>query len=399
MRFALNPNDAGTFLNFLNSRQQSDTSNNEEFINLLKILDNNSKQDNKQNDIDDDSIYKYNESISYSKLEDNFNTLTDLINLGKKYKPELKDKYAFDYEKLYNIVEPLEELNNVIGMDKVKKSIISQISYFLLGLEPIKDMLHTVVQGPPGVGKTMLGHILAKIYHKMNIIENASDNVKFKVYKRSDLIGQYLGHTAIKTQKAIDECMGGVMFIDEAYSLGSAGNSEKSDTYSKECIDTINQNLSERAGKFVCIIAGYANELDKHFFSVNEGLKRRFTFRYTIDKYDNVELARIFCKKVSDNSWKLSEELYNDNDITLKFNEFMKTNYKEFPNFAGDVETLLFHVKLAHGFRIFGKVPDESYNRKLITYDDISNGFQLFTKARDENKDCISNYILNTMYN
>ena len=75
----------------------------------------------------------------------------------------------------------------------------------------------------------------------------------FKMVKRSDLIGQYLGQTSIKTQKVIDEVIGGVLFIDEAYSLG---NSEKRDSYSKECLDTINRNLTENGNKFICIIAG-----------------------------------------------------------------------------------------------------------------------------------------------
>ena len=411
MRFALAPADAGNFLNFLNTMEKKENKENtinDEFINILKLLDgkccepnlpSNNLTKEGSNDNTTNVNYNFNESINYENLEESFSNLQDLIDLGKKYKPELKNKYAFDYEKLYNIIEPLEELNNVIGMDKVKKSIISQISYFLLGLEPLKDMLHTVIQGPPGVGKTMLGHIIAKIYHKMGIIECSNNNFKFKVYKRSDLVGQYLGQTAIKTQNAIDECIGGVMFIDEAYSLGSVSNSsnEKNDTYSKECIDCINQNLSERAGKFVCIIAGYADQLDKHFFSVNEGLKRRFTFKYTIDKYEHNELAKIFCKKIYDNSWNISKELY-DTNISQVLIEFMKTNYTEFPNFAGDIETFILHVKLAHGFRIFGKNPDSTYNRKLITIDDINIGLQYFIKARNENKEAVNKHSLYAMY-
>ena len=120
--------------------------------------------------------------IEYIELNTNCKTLTELIELGKKYDPNKKNNYAFDYEKLHNIVEPLEELNSVIGMDSVKNSIVNQIMYFLLDLEPVKDMLHTVIQGPPGVGKTMLGQILSKIYHKMGIIEGCDpNNMKFKI--------------------------------------------------------------------------------------------------------------------------------------------------------------------------------------------------------------------------
>ena len=96
-----------------------------------------------------------------------------------------------------------------------------------------------LVKGEPGTGKTELGNILGKIYLAVGALKNDV----FRVVKRSDLIAGYLGQTAIKTQKVIDQCTGGVLFIDEAYSLG---NSEQRDSFSKECIDTLNQNLSEK---------------------------------------------------------------------------------------------------------------------------------------------------------
>ena len=113
-------------------------------------------------------------------------------------------------------------------------------------------MLHTVIQGAPGVGKTMVAQIIGEIYWKLGIINSGINNdYTFKIVKRSDLIGQYLGTTAKKTQEVIDSCIGGVMFIDEAYSLG---NEEKRDIYAKECIDTINQNLTEKKESFYVLL-------------------------------------------------------------------------------------------------------------------------------------------------
>lgn len=112
--------------------------------------------------------------------------------------------------------------------------------------------------------------------------------------KRSDLIGKYLGHTAKLTQEVFDNSKGGILFIDEAYSLG---NPEQRDSFSKECIDTINQNLTENKDTVV-FIAGYKEQLNESFFSYNPGLNRRFKMRLTVDKYNAEDLRQIFIKKL-----------------------------------------------------------------------------------------------------
>ena len=271
-------------------------------------------------------------------IKDKIKTLDDLIKLGKTY--DKTKRYTFDMKKLNKMVPPLEDLNNMIGMNLVKKNIVDHILFFLQKLDTgLNNMLHTVIQGPPGTGKTELAKKLSKIYLAMGILKNDT----FKIVKRGDLIGKYLGHTAIKTQKVIDSCAGGVMFIDEAYSLGSG---DGRDIYSKECIDTLNQNLTENKNKFICIIAGYKNDLNDCFFSMNKGLDRRFSIRYTIEKYDGKELFEIFKKIVKDNEWKISEKATS---------KFFETNKDNFPFFGGDMETLFFNCKLVHGRRIFGK--------------------------------------------
>ena len=170
-------------------------------------------------------------------------------------------------------------------------------------------------------------------------------------------------------QKVIDSCAGGVMFIDEAYSLGSG---DGRDIYSKECIDTINQNLTENKNKFICIIAGYKDDLNDCFFSMNKGLNRRFTIRYSIEGYDGKELFKIFKKIVKENKWEISKK------ATFKFFE---TNKDNFPFYGGDMETLFFNCKLVHGRRIFGK---DLNLKKIITDDDIKNAYKIFNENKNK---------------
>ena len=234
-------------------------------------------------------------------------------------------KYSINLETLNKLVNPLTKLKNTIGMDKVKSGIFDMILYYLQNFETKNNnMLHTIIEGPPGVGKTMVGRIIGEIYAALGIIPSN----KFKLVKRTDLIGEYVGHTAHKTQKAIDEANGGILFIDEAYSLGS---DEKKDTFSKECIDTINQNLSENKKKFICIIAGYPQELENCFFSYNLGLKRRFPFKYTIDGYTSTEMYNIFIKMINDIKWKLNNNV-NYNEIMNICKENSKIIKKIGPN-------------------------------------------------------------------
>lgn len=330
---------------------------------------------------------KANNEMIYIKHE--INSIDDLIFLGKQYIPE--NIYNINLEKLFRLVPVLTKLQNVIGMNNVKKNITNQIIFFIQDFQDKNsDMLHTVIQGPPGVGKTMLGEIIGEIYFTLNIIEQTSSNnsivyydnydqtkvdnkFKFTIAKRSDLIGKYLGHTAAKTQAVIDKSLGGVLFIDEAYSLG---NAEGRDSYSKECIDTINQNLTEKKNQLLVIIAGYQEALDTCFFNYNEGLRRRFPFVYTIDKYTPKEMSCILRKMITDlgNDWLIEvEQNILDN--------FFEKNLSLFPNSAGDIETLIFSIKIEHAKRVFCCEPDQ---RKKISNVDLENALKIYIENREK---------------
>jgi hypothetical protein len=306
----------------------------------------------------------------------------EVINISKNnynyYKLDNKT-YPINLDLLINIINPLKKLKRMIGMDNIKKNIIDQILYYIQDFDIENNgLLHTVIKGPPGVGKTEIGKIIASILSSLNVI--SSDKVIFA--KRSDLIGEYLGQTAIKTQRVIDKACGGVLFIDEAYSLG---NKDNNDSYSKECIDILNQNLTENKKKFICIIAGYSDELENCFFSINPGLKRRFPFVYKINSYNSTELKEIFKKCVNDDKWKLKIK-------DSKLENFFKENKNSFKNYGGDMEVLFLNCKYTHSKRVFLKNPNI---KKKIILDDLQKAFIKFKDNSDKDED---HFFINSLY-
>ena len=298
------------------------------------------------------------------------NSIDDLLALIDKYKIEPTIKYNINMQTLHNIKEPLIELNNMIGMKDLKNNITDQILYFVQELYKNKnnsgDFLHTVIYGPPGTGKTEIAKIMGKIYSKIGILDKGT----FRKVTRADLVSGYLGQTALKTRDVIKDCLGGVLFIDEAYSLG---NNEKRDSFSKECIDTLCEALSDNKNNLMVIIAGYENELKECFFNYNQGLDSRFTWRFSTDEYKADELFKIFLKKVNDIEWSISE----DSKINV---EWFKKNMDYFKFFGRDMETLLAKTKIAHSKRVFCKPENE---KKKLTLVDLNKGFEMYLKNND----------------
>jgi len=324
--------------------------------------------------------------IQHKTIDVEINNLSDLIDMINNNPICSNISYNINIENISKIKNHLIELNNMIGMNSLKNHILDQILYFAQGLHKNKnnngDFMHTVIYGPPGTGKTEVAKLLGKIYSKLGILKKEI----FKKATRVDFIAGYLGQTAIKTKDLINSCNGGVLFIDEAYSLG---NEEKKDSFSKECIDTLCEALSDNKENLMVIIAGYEKELNECFFNYNQGLESRFIWRFKIDGYTGEELMQIFIKKVNDNGWSIDK----DSKITK---EWFINNLPYFKFFGRDMETLFTKTKIAHSRRVFCK--PESFKTK-INIDDLNKGFEMFTsndniKERKENNEKINSIYL-----
>ena len=312
-----------------------------------------------------------------------FDSLEEMIILGESYDPSFTYNCVINMKRLHNLVEPLKELNNMIGLNDFKQKIIDQIIY-LLTTDLNKDekpMLHTCLYGTPGSGKTECGKILSKIFAASGFLSVGD----FKVVKREDLVAEYIGQTAVKTKKLLEEMKGSSILLDEIYSFGSYRGQ---DYFANEAVNTLNVFLSENYNDFICIIAGYEEDVKTKFFSINQGLERRFPFKYTFKPYSAKELAQIFLKFVTDEGWNHSpgaDEKY----LTY----FFETNKNDFPNYGGDIKTFFDKCKIAHTRKSVFRIDcaDNSSqgfsHKKCLCIDDIEEGFSYFLKERNSKKD------------
>jgi SpoVK/Ycf46/Vps4 family AAA+-type ATPase len=371
----IEPNDPNVYVNYLNKNLN---------IKIYKALT--PKQYPSPNKKEEEPNVAIRETID---IDVEINNIADLLKLIDTYKADPAIKYNINMKALHSIKEPLEELNNMIGMKDLKNNVVDQILYFVQELHKNKDLtgefLHTVIYGPPGTGKTEIAKIMGKIYSKIGILSKGT----FKKVTRSDLVAGYLGQTALKTRDVIKESLGGVLFIDEAYALG---NPEKKDSFSKECIDTLCEALSDNKENLMVIIAGYEKELKECFFSFNQGLDSRFTWRFKMDDYTHEDMHKIFLKKVKDIGWEIDDSSNISSD-------WFKKNKDCFKFYGRDIETLLSKTKIAHSRRVFCR--PESEKKKLIIKD-LDKGFEIYLKndeiknKREEEEK--KRYLYNTLY-
>jgi SpoVK/Ycf46/Vps4 family AAA+-type ATPase len=288
-----------------------------------------------------------------------------------------------DCENLGTLLEPLLELQQMIGLQSIKQSIVN---FVLLHLQAssiqLPNMRHIIIVGQPGCGKTTIGNILAKI---MSLLHGRSATPHVVHGTQASLIGSYLGQTAPKTEAVIRSAFGGVLLIDEASSLADGRSDQNSDSFSKSCIDTLNRMLSEHGDKFMCILAGYKEEIYRDILSINPGMDRRFATRFEIETYKAEELRQIILRHIQTRNVTIVAG--EDSVLSL---EWITKHMSCFKNGGGDCMLLVDHIMTSHATRLFGHL-----GKNVLTGLDLSTGMELFTQRHKQKtsgsvQECIS---------
>ena len=270
----------------------------------------------------------------------------------------------------------MEELNELIGLQTVKHDVEELVGLAKIrkmreekGMKSVPVSLHLVFSGNPGTGKTTVARILGKLYKEIGILSTG----QMIETDRSGLVAGYVGQTAIKTQKKIQEAMGGILFIDEAYTLN-----QKDESFGQEAIDTILKAMEDHRDEFVVIVAGYT-QLMKDFVESNPGLKSRFNKFFEFPDYTSDELQQIFELQCNKYQYKLTDEA----DAAVR-KEIIRLEEQKGENFANarEVRNLFEKIITNQAARVSALEEVDEEMLSTITIDDLTDEFEEELKAR-----------------
>ncbi len=270
----------------------------------------------------------------------------------------LENDIAFIDQKTGYQSEARKKLDELVGLEKIKETVDDLIAYFAINRGKRVDF-HMSFTGNPGTGKTEVARIIGKLLCQEGILGTS----KFLEVTRRDLVGQYIGQSAIITRDIIDKAMGGVLYIDEAYSLAYGGERD----FGPEVIAELLKAMEDRRGEFCVILAGYTSEMKK-LYDLNPGFKSRIKFELEFPDYSDEELekiARLFLKREG--------YVMNDEDLKL-FVKFVSIQRNK-PNFA-NVRTLresLSKLQIKHAGRM--RQIGGDINSKELDLEDIKAVF------------------------
>lgn len=252
-----------------------------------------------------------------------------------------------------------DELSALVGLDSMKKVIKEIYAWIYINkkreeknIKAERQGLHMMFKGNPGTGKTTVARLIGKLFLKMGVLPKGH----LIEAERADLVGEYIGHTAQKTRELIKKAMGGILFIDEAYSLGRGGEKD----FGKEAIDSLVKHMEDKQHEFVLILAGYSKEMD-FFLTLNPGLQSRFPLVISFPDYTIDQLMEIADMMLEEREYILSQNA----KIKLKDHlGFIKATQTTFSN-GRYVRNIIEKAIRAQAMRL---LLDSSYERNdLIT--------------------------------
>lgn len=277
-----------------------------------------------------------------------------------------KDNCCNDVTAKNGLIQILDELNSLIGLQNVKERVNQLVNYISIqqkrkteGLKTTELSYHCVFTGNPGSGKTTVARIVANIYHELGILEKGH----LIETDRAGLVAEYVGQTAVKTNKIIDSALDGVLFVDEAYSLIQGGDND----FGREAISTLLKRMEDDRNRLVVILAGYNDEM-KLFIDSNPGLQSRFNNYIQFNDYSEEELFEIFIKMTEENDYKVDsdaiEKLHNI------FHKAYLTKDKQFGN-ARYVRNLFENALQKQATRLSSSKDIDKGKLMSITKDDL----------------------------
>lgn len=271
----------------------------------------------------------------------------------------------------YTLEELMIQLNQLVGLDSVKSQINDLIAFQKVqllrkvkGLHSPKRTMHLAFIGNPGTGKTTVARIVGRIYHKLGLLSKGH----FMEVSRTDLIAGYQGQTALKVKNVIEKAKGGVLFIDEAYSITE---NDHSDSYGRECLTELTKALEDYREDLIVIVAGYIEPM-KQFFESNPGLKSRFNTFIEFNDYNANELLDIL-KTMS----QAEDYIVTERALEVLSRLFVHIEEKKKSEFANGrfVRNIFESMVMNHARRIINIVSPTILELQELTENDIPTNF------------------------